>query len=169
MTENDGLLLLALLLLPLGSVLLLMVVPSRERSAIIGLTAASSLAMFLLSVYVFLSYDYGDPAQFQGVRAWTWMENVGILGEKGIQLKVGVDGIAAAMVLLTGIITMAGTWVSWKIQHRTKDFFILLYILAAGVFGTFVMLDLFFWFLLYETAVLPMYLLIAVWGSTRKE
>ena len=169
MTENDGLLLLALLLLPLGSALLLMIVPSRERSAIIALTAASSLAMFAVSVYVFLSYDYGSTEQFQGVRAWTWMENVGILGEKGIQLKVGIDGIAAAMVLLTGIITMAGTWVSWKITHRTKDFFILLYILAAGVFGTFVMLDLFFWFLLYETAVLPMYLLIAVWGSTRKE
>ena len=169
MTENDGLLLLALLLLPLGSALLLMIVPSRERSAIIALTAASSLAMFAVSVYVFLSYDYGSSEQFQGVRAWTWMENVGILGEKGIQLKVGIDGIAAAMVLLTGIITMAGTWVSWKITHRTKDFFILLYILAAGVFGTFVMLDLFFWFLLYETAVLPMYLLIAVWGSTRKE
>ena len=169
MTENDGLLLLALLLLPLGSALLLMLVPSRERSAIIALTAASSLAMFAVSVYVFLSYDYGSSEQFQGVRAWTWMENVGILGEKGIQLKVGIDGIAAAMVLLTGIITMAGTWVSWKITHRTKDFFILLYILAAGVFGTFVMLDLFFWFLLYETAVLPMYLLIAVWGSTRKE
>ena len=73
------------------------------------------------------------------------------------------------MVLLTGIIIMPGTWVSWKIEHRTKDFFILLYILVAGVYGTFVMLDLFFFFLLYETAVLPMYLLIAVWGSTRKE
>src|SRR5690606_24979504 len=101
--------------------------------------------------------------------AFTWMRNVGVLGEDGIQLKVGVDGIAASMVLLTGIVILAGTWVSWKIQDRVKDFFILLYILVAGVFGTFVMLALFFWFLLYEAALLRMYLVIAGWGSTRKE
>jgi NADH-quinone oxidoreductase subunit M len=59
--------------------------------------------------------------------------------------------------------------VSWKIQHRTKDFYILLFTLTAGVFGTFVSLDLFFFFWFYELAVIPMYLLIVVWGSTNKE
>ncbi len=168
MTESDGYVLLALFLVPLGSVLLLMATPSKERAAIMGITGLSSLAMFIMSVYVFATYDFGGE-QFQGVLAFSWIENVGLLGDNGIQLKVGVDGLAASMVLLTGIIIMPGTWVSWKITHRLKDFFILLFILVAGVFGTFVMLDLFWWFLLYETAVLPMYLLIAVWGSTRKE
>jgi NADH-quinone oxidoreductase subunit M len=168
MTESDAVLLLALFLIPLGTAALLMLVPSRERSLIVGLTAASSLAMFVISLYVFVAYDF-NGAQFQGVDAWNYMHNVGLLGEEGIQLKVGIDGIAAAMVLLTGIVILPGTWVSWKIQNRMKDFFILLYILTAGVFGTFVMLDMFMWFLLYETALLPMYLLIAVWGSTRKE
>jgi NADH-quinone oxidoreductase subunit M len=168
MTETDGYVLLALFLVPLGSALLLMLTPSRERGAIVGITALSSLAMFVLSLYVFLAYEFtGD--QFQAVLAFNWIANVGLLGDDGIQLKVGVDGIAVSMVLLTGIVILAGTWVSWKIGERSKDFFILLYVLVAGVFGTFVMLDLFFWFLLYETAVLPMYLLIAVWGSTRKE
>jgi NADH-quinone oxidoreductase subunit M len=168
MSSNDGYLLLALFLIPLGSALLLLFVPSRERGAIIAITGLASLAMFVISVYVFAAYDY-NGAQFQGVKAWTWMENVGFLGEKGIQLKLGLDGIGAPMVLLTGIVIMAGTWVSWKIQHRMKDFFILLFILVAGVYGTFVTLDMFFFFLLYETSLLPMYLLIAVWGSTRKE
>ena len=168
MSGNEGYLLLALFLIPLGSAILLILTPSRERSAIIAITATASLAMFLISVWVFARYDYNGE-QFQGVIAWTWAENVGFLGEKGLQLKIGLDGIAAPMVLLTGIVIMTGTWVSWKVQHRTKDFFILLYVLVAGVYGTFVMLDLFFWFLLYELALLPMYLLIAVWGSTRKE
>ena len=168
MTESDAPALLAVFLIPLGTALLLMLIPSRERSLIIALTAVSSLAMFVISVMVFLQYDF-DGAQFQGVRAWTYMENIGILGEDGIQLKVGIDGIAAAMVLLTGIVIMPGTWVSWKIQDGLKDFFILLYVLTAGVFGTFVMLDMFVWFLFYELALLPMYLLIGVWGSTRKE
>lgn len=168
MVENDAFALLAVFLIPLGTAVLLMAVPSRERSLIIALTAASSLAMFAVSLYVFLQYDFNGE-QFQGVKAWNYMSDMGLLGEEGIQLKVGIDGIAAAMVLLTGIVIVPGTWVSWKIQDRMKDFFILLYILTAGVFGTFVMLDMFMWFLLYETALLPMYLLIAVWGSTRKE
>ena len=169
MTESDGYVLLALMLLPLGTAALLMLVPSRERSTIVGLTALSSTAMFVLSVYAFASYSFDAATQFQGVLAFTWIENIGVLGEKGIQLKVGIDGITASLVLLTGIVIMPGTWVSWKIQYRLKDFFILLYILVAGVYGVFVLLDLFFWFLAYEVALLPMYHLIVVWGSTRKE
>ena len=169
MSASEGYLMVSLFAIPLGTALLLMLVPSRERGAIMAVTGLSSLVLFILSVYLFARYDYTSQEQFQGVVAWDWLQNVGFLGDHGIQLKVGMDGISAAMVLLTGIITLAGTWVSWKIQHRTKDFFILLYVLIAGVYGTFVMLDLFFFFLLYETALLPMYLLIAVWGSTRKE
>jgi NADH-quinone oxidoreductase subunit M len=168
MTESDAPALLAVFLIPLGTALLLMLIPSKERSLIIALTAVASFAMFVISVAVFLRYDF-EGAQFQGVSAWTYMENIGILGADGIQLKVGIDGIAAAMVLLTGIVILPGTWVSWKIQTGLKDFFILLYVLTAGVFGTFVMLDMFVWFLFYELALLPMYLLIGVWGSTRKE
>ena len=168
MTDSDGYVLLALFLVPIGSALLLMLLPSRERHAIIALTGVASLAMFVLSVYAFVRYDFGGD-RFQGKLAWDWIENAGILGEHGIQMKVGLDGIGAAMVLLTGIVILAGTWVSWKFQYRLKDFFILLYLLVAGVYGTFVLLDLFVWFVFYELALLPMYLLIGVWGSTRKE
>ena len=168
MTTNEGYLLLALPLIPMGSAILLMLVPSGERNAIKAITGLASLAMFIISVYVFVVFDYRGE-QFQGVVSWPWIENVAFLGPNGIQLKVGIDGIAATMVLLTGIVILSGTWVSWKIESRLKDFFILLFVLVAGVYGTFVALDLFFWFLLYETAVLPMYLLIAVWGSGRRE
>ena len=70
------------------------------------------------------------------------------------------------MILLNGIVTLAGTLISWKIENKNKDFFILFFILTSGVFGTFSSLDLFFFFFFYEIAVLPMYLLIAVWGSS---
>ena len=169
MSTSDGYILLILTGLPFVAALLLMLTPSRERTAIIAITGLSSFVMFALSVYVFQRYDWRSTEQFQGVLAWDWLQNVGFLGEHGIQIKVGIDGIAASMVLLTGIIVMAGTWVSWKVRQRTKDFFILLYIVVGGVYGTFVSLDLFFFFLMYETAVLPMYMLIAIWGSTRKE
>ena len=70
------------------------------------------------------------------------------------------------MVLLTGVVCFGGVLISWKIEHHNKDFFILFWVLVAGVYGTFESLDLFFFFFFYEVAVLPMYLLIAVWGSS---
>ncbi len=168
MTAADGYVLIALCLIPLGVSMLLFLVPTSQRSSVIALTGISSLAMLALSLYVFFKYAFNGE-QFQGVLAWTWMQNVGLLGEKGIQFKVGVDGIGASLVLLTGVVIVPATWVTWKIQDRMKDYFILLYLVTAGVYGAFVILDLFFWFLFYEMALMPMYLLIGVWGSTRKE
>ena len=168
MTETDGYALLALCLLPLGVSLALFLIPTTQRSAVIAITGIASLLMLALSLYAFTKYSF-QGEQFQGVLAWTWMQNVGLLGERGIQFKVGVDGIAVSLVLLTGVVVVPATWVTWKIQDRMKDFFVLLYLVTAGVYGAFVILDLFFWFLFYELALMPMYLLISIWGSTRKE
>src|SRR6185437_3042495 len=65
--------------------------------------------------------------------------------------------------------SFAGTMAAWKLEYRNKDFFILFWILIAGVYGTFFSLDLFFFFFFYELAVMPLYFLIGIWGSTRKE
>ena len=70
------------------------------------------------------------------------------------------------MALLTCIVMFTGTLISWSIADRNKDFFILYFMLLSGVFGVFVSLDLFFLFFFYELAVLPMYPLIGVWGSS---
>lgn len=159
---------LATWLVPLGTALLLVFIPSRFANQIRALAAVSGVVMFALSLYIFVGYQAADGGiQFQ--QQWTWIENVSILGDNGISLHIGVDGIAAPLVLLTGIVIMAGNVISWKIDFRNKDFYILLMMLVAGVFGTFVALDLFMFFFMYELAVIPMYLLIAVWGSTRKE
>ncbi|HEV2121810.1 MAG TPA: NADH-quinone oxidoreductase subunit M, partial [Chloroflexota bacterium] len=89
--------------------------------------------------------------------------------ELGIAIKLGVDGISTPMVLLNGLVIFTGSLVSIKIRDRSKEYFALLLILVAGVFGVFVALDMFAFFFAYEIAVLPMYLLIAIWGSTRKD
>jgi NADH-quinone oxidoreductase subunit M len=132
------------------------------------LAVLSGLAMFVISIYVFVDYQASDSEQFLFTLRYDWLENVGVLGEDGITLHLGVDGIAAVMILLNGVVTFAGTLISWKIENKNKDFFILFFILTAGVFGTFSSLDLFFFFFFYEIAVLPMYLLIAVWGSSSR-
>ena len=86
-----------------------------------------------------------------------------------IYYSIGVDGISVAMIALTGIVTFAGVLASWHVKNLQKEFFISLIVLSTGVFGFFISLDLFTMFMFFELAVIPMYLLIGIWGSGPKE
>ncbi len=86
-----------------------------------------------------------------------------------IHYAIGVDGISVAMIALTAIVVFAGVFASWKMELLPREFFISLILLSSGVFGFFISLDLFTMFLFYELAVIPMYLLIGLWGSGNKE
>jgi len=86
-----------------------------------------------------------------------------------IHYAIGVDGISVAMIALTAIVVFAGIFASWKMEVLSREFFISLILLASGVFGFFISLDLFTMFLFYELAVIPMYLLIGIWGTGPKE
>jgi NADH-quinone oxidoreductase subunit M len=86
-----------------------------------------------------------------------------------IHYTIGVDGIAVAMIALTSIVVFAGIFASWEVDFLSREFFVSLILLASGVFGFFISLDLFTMFLFYELAVIPMYLLIGIWGTGPKE
>lgn len=86
-----------------------------------------------------------------------------------ISFDIGVDGISVALILLTSIIIFTGIFASWEVEDQFREFFASLIILATGVFGFFISLDLFVMFLFFELAVIPMYLLIGIWGSGNKE
>ena len=86
-----------------------------------------------------------------------------------IHYSLGVDGISVAMIVLSSIVVLAGVFISWKTEDLPKEFFISLIVLATGVFGFFISTDLFTMFVFYEIAVIPMYLLIGIWGSGPKE
>jgi NADH-quinone oxidoreductase subunit M len=164
---EQGHALLALIVIPLAMAAVLVFVPSERKDWVRYLSAAAGLACFIISLYVFIAYKTGGD-QFGFQLRYDWIENVGFLKEHGISLHLGVDGIAAVMILLNGVVAFAGVLISWKIENKNKDFFVLYWILVAGVFGTFSSLDLFVFFFFYELAVLPMYLLIAYWGSSSR-
>ncbi len=86
-----------------------------------------------------------------------------------IHYSVGVDGISVAMLLLSSIIVFTGVFASWKMSPLPREFFAWYSLLSIGVFGFFISTDLFTMFLFYEVALIPMYLLIGVWGTGRKE
>ena len=160
--------LLLLLLIPGGAALLMIFVPSGRHNLIRWIALAATTATLIDSIWVFVVYDFAEGG-FQFDLQYPWIENIAFLGDNGISLHLAVDGIAAPLVLLNGLVGFAGVLVSWKISHRPKDFFILFLALFTGVYGVYIGQDLFFWFFAYELAVLPMYLLIVIWGSTNKE
>lgn len=87
-----------------------------------------------------------------------WIESL------GISYHLGVDGLTAPMVLLTGMVAVAGVLISWNIQDRQREFYAFFMLLVAGVMGVFISIDLFLLFFFYELAIFPMYILIAGWG-----
>ncbi len=91
-------------------------------------------------------------------------ENVVWVPSLGISYSLGVDGLSVPMVLLTGMVAVAGVLISWRIEDRTREFMAFFMLLVAGVLGVFVATDLFVLFFFYELAIFPMYLLIATWG-----
>ena len=148
------------ILFPLVGGVLLAFFPRQRGREIKLFSIFVAAATLVLSIVIFALYDYKDGG-YQFTQSFTWLEE-----PINISLSLGLDGISAPMVLLTGIVMFAAVLVSWNTQHRPKDFFVLLMMLVAGVYGVFVVRDLFFLFFFYELAVLPMYLLIGVWGSS---
>jgi NADH-quinone oxidoreductase subunit M len=143
--------------IPIITGALLLLFPS-ERKAEIRVTALAASAFALgLSVWLYFSYDI-EAGGYQFVEKYTWLQ------ELGISYYVGVDGMNAPLVLLTGVVMFTGVLISWGIDDRPREFFAFLFILATGVFGVFVALDMFMLFFFYEIAVFPMFLLIAIWG-----
>ena len=148
------------ILFPLVGGVLLVFFPAGRAREIKLFSIFVAAATLVLSVVIFSLYDYKEGG-YQFTESFTWLKD-----PMNISLSMGLDGISAPMVLLTGIVMFAAILVSWNIQHRPRDFFVLLMLLVAGVYGVFVVRDLFFLFFFYELAVLPMYLLIGVWGSS---
>ncbi|MSP78408.1 MAG: NADH-quinone oxidoreductase subunit M [Dehalococcoidia bacterium] len=151
--------LLILTALPFVGALALILFPTNRPKAVAPLVLVITSITLVLSVYVFVAYDR-VAGGYQFIERYEWLPQI------GASLHLGIDGIAAAMMLLNGVVAFTGTLVSWKLVTRPKDFFILFLLLVSGVYGTFASLDLLFFFFFYELAVLPMYLLIGVWGST---
>jgi NADH-quinone oxidoreductase subunit M len=133
---------------------------ARDRPLLVRwLSLAGTTVSLVASVWVYWAYDR-SAAGFQ------FREEIALVPSVGISYLVAIDGMSALMALLTSIIIFAGVFASWTVKERSQEFYALLLILVTGVYGVFVSLDLFVFFLFYEIAVLPMYLLIGIWGSS---
>ncbi len=138
----------------------------RNVKQIRAVAVVGSLALTVLSVYLLV--DYLAMRAAGNADAMLFVQSVSWFAPLNINLSVGVDGISVAMIILSSIILLTGSFASWKIE-QPKAFFLWLILLSTGVFGFFISIDLFTMFMFYEVALIPMYLLIGVWGSGKKE
>ena len=166
-----------LVITPLVAAFVLMVIPAAWGLAIRLIAAVSTGVTLVISVL--LTWDYWTLVH-TGVIATNgvgdffsiWRYNIAppqLLQFGPVALHMTTDGAGVAMCLLTALTIFSGVFATWTLKERTKEYYALLLLLVAGVFGVFVTVDLFFFFLFYELAVLPMYLLIGIWGTGQKE
>jgi NADH-quinone oxidoreductase subunit M len=164
----------SLLLVPVIATLVILWLPKSSLAAIKRVALAATAITLGLAVWI--TFDYlrriGFPSDALPAGtglAMEYTERVHWLSRLGIEYYMAADGISVLMILLTAVVIFCGVCASWYHDYRGKEFFVFLLLLVTGVFGVFAANDLFLFFLFYELAVLPMYLLIGIWGTGPRE
>lgn len=153
-----------LVFLPAVAAGLILLLPQKQESLARWIALAASLAVLALSVWMFFDFEQGHHG-FQYVVRKEWVDN----GSFNLQYFLGVDGLSMPLVVLTTALTTASVLVSFGITMRPRAYYACLMVLSTSVLGVFVSLDFMLFFLFWELELFPMFLLISVWGSGRKE
>ena len=162
----DKILLISFVIVPVLTLAGLALCNNKGVRAVRAVAVTGASVLMLLALYLvayFLQARAGgntDEMLLQSSYMWYAPFN--------IHLALGVDGVSVVMILLSAFIVFAGVFASWKMDPLPKQFFLWFFLLSTGVFGFFISIDLFTMFMFYEVALIPMYLLIGVWGSGNK-
>lgn len=147
----------------LTTIALLFTKDLKQSRMVAMIGSALQLGMAINLIFAYYKERATNDAVMLFTRDVMWFEPF------NIHYSIGVDGISVLMIILTATIVLAGVFISWMVDDMPKEFFITLVILATGVYGFFISIDLFTMFVFYEIAVIPMYLLIGIWGSGPRE
>ena len=151
-----------LIFFPILGAVVLLFINKENRRALRWVTLIFSLVEFVFSLPLFFVFD-SKTAAMQFVEDWWWIESY------GISYKLGIDGISLLLVLLTTFLTILCILCSWTaITFRVKEFMISFLFLETGMIGALVALDLVLFYVFWEVMLIPMYLLIGVWGDPKR-
>ena len=165
MTEGVSGWLTTIVFLPLAGAIVIALLGRRARHVRLFATGVV-LAELVLTVVVFSKYYAGTGT---GVQLIDKVENWIPFDALKVEYFLGIDGLSAPLVLLTGLLGAVAVLASWNIEKRVREYFIWLLVLQTGVMGVFTALDFVLFFLFWELELIPMFFLIAIWGSGRKE
>ncbi len=148
--------------LPVAGVVLVACMPSSRPDLVRRAALGTALVVWVLSLLLLAAFASGQ-AGFQYKEAFDWIPSF------GIQYKVGVDGLSVLMVVLTTTLTWVSILASFgPIKDRVKGYMISFLVLEVGMIGVFVALDFFLFYIFWEIVLVPMYLIIGIWGGSNR-
>ncbi|MGD9117634.1 MAG: NADH-quinone oxidoreductase subunit M [Dehalococcoidia bacterium] len=151
-----------IIFLPALGALLIAFVPRLSARGVRWLAAVFTFIPLTLSIYLFIIFDRGSSAiQFEESISW--------IPAIGANYHLGVDGLSLPLMILMAFLGFLVVLISWKIDLRPREYFAWLLLLETSILGVFCSLDLLLFFLFWEIEVIPMYFLISIWGTGRKE
>jgi NAD(P)H-quinone oxidoreductase subunit 4 len=152
----------AIVLLPLVASLLIPVLPDKDGKRVRWYALGVGIADFALMCYAFWKHYDASNASFQMVENYAWMPQL------GLNWAVSVDGLSAPLVLLAGFVTTLSIFSAWQVDHRPRLFYFLMLVLYSAQVGVFVAKDLLLFFIMWEVELIPVYLLVCIWGGQRR-
>lgn len=152
----------AIVLLPLIASLLIPVLPDKDGKRVRWYALGVGIADFALMCYVFWKHYNVSSASFQLVENYAWVPQL------GLNWAVSVDGISFPLVLLAGFVTTLSIFSAWQVNHRPRLFYFLMLVLYSAQVGVFVAQDLLLFFIMWEVELIPVYLLVCIWGGQKR-
>jgi NADH-quinone oxidoreductase subunit M len=150
-----------IIFLPLLGGLIILFTSKTNEPLMKGVAVGSTLASFILALFMVALYEVGGGMQF--VERYSWIPTL------GIQYHVGVDGLSLPLIVLTALLSLVSVVYSWRIELRLKEYLFLFLLLETGMLGVFAALDFFLFYIFWEVTLVPMYFLIGIWGGPRRE
>ncbi|MFN9174825.1 MAG: NAD(P)H-quinone oxidoreductase subunit 4 [Synechocystis sp.] len=152
-----------LIALPLVAALFIPILPDKDGKQVRWYALGVGLADFILMTYVFWNhYDINDSG-FQLQEKISWIPQF------GLSWSVSVDGISMPLVLLAGLVTTLSIFAAWQVNHKPRLFYFLMLVLYAAQIGVFVAQDMLLLFIMWELELVPVYLLVCIWGGQRRQ
>ncbi|MEI3652111.1 NAD(P)H-quinone oxidoreductase subunit 4 [Anabaena sp. AL09] len=152
----------AIVLFPLLASFFIPVLPDKDGKLVRWYALGIGIADFILMCYAFWQHYDASNANFQLVENYVWMSQI------GLNWAVSVDGISAPLVLLAGFVTTLAIFSAWQVDRRPKLFYFLMLVLYSAQVGVFVAQDLLLFFIMWEVELIPVYLLVCIWGGQRR-
>ncbi len=152
-----------ILLLPLVAAFAIPFFPDKDGKRVRWYALGVGIADFVLMCYVFWKHYDPSSATFQLVEKYTW------LPELGLSWAVSVDGISFPLVLLAGLVTTLSIFAAWQVDTKPRFFYFLMLVLYSAQIGVFVAQDLLLLFIMWEVELIPVYLLVSIWGGQKRQ
>ncbi|MEQ8468819.1 NAD(P)H-quinone oxidoreductase subunit 4 [Coleofasciculus sp. E1-EBD-02] len=153
----------AIVLLPLIASLAIPLLPDKGGKTVRWYALGVAIADFLLMVYTFWQHYDSSSATFQLTEKYTWIPQL------GLSWAISVDGLSLPLVLLAGLVTTLSIFAAWQVDHKPRLFYFLMLVLYSAQIGVFIAQDILLLFIMWELELVPVYLLVSIWGGQKRQ